>query len=504
MRRVIVGILALTTGAAVVAIPSVLDPTFDDEMPSEGSSEGTPETLLSVADGVSTETHEPFLIIDLVGDTDHLECSLNGGDYVACEAPVFAPMLGSDGLYQNPVVGLNTMVIRSTDSGQEVAHTWEQLSIVAEGSTLFDSGELTGGQVMPPAVSTGGWKGITRINCLFDGARYDDPIVLPGQEGEAHLHYFYGASGIDSATTFESLYSSAESGCSGGTLNRSGYWIPALLAPSYDYSTGERLLDAPGDPAWEPVLAKVGEGARDNRAAHEVFYYSAGVTDVQSIQVPPTGLKIVAGDRSATPDDAAQDSSIVRWHCLSWGSTDQAGGPWSDTIPDCRAPDMLRMDIFFPSCWNGKDLDSDDHQSHMAYPSGPVGNVTCPATHPVPIVRVSNHFAFPLFPDQLDPVTKASEGFRLASDDYTVTGNGGLSLHADWWNGWHPEAMQLILDGCIKAERDCHDGNLATLSTGSSGAEWQGSLALGPLAPAEEVIDIPPIVNGGAGPHDAH
>ena len=499
-----IGAVALAIGAALVSIPMVLTLTSEDEASSEGTGAGASETALSVADGVITETYEPFLVIDLLGDTDHLECSLNGGEYVACEAPVFAPMLGDDGLYQSPVVGLNAMTIRNAESGDEVVHTWEQLSIVATDYLHLDSGQLIDGQVMPPAVSTGGWKGITRINCLFDGARYDDPIVLPGEEGQAHLHYFYGAAGIDYATTFESLYSSAESGCSGGTLNRSGYWFPALLAPSYDYSTGERLLDEQGEPAWEPVLAKVGEGARDNRAAHEVFYYSAGVTDVESIQAPPTGLKIIAGDRGTSPDNPSQDTSVVRWHCLSWESTEQAGGPWSATIPDCRAPDMLRMDVFFPSCWNGTELDSDDHQSHMAYPSGPAGTVTCPESHPVPIARVSAHFAFPLFPDQLDPVTKTSEGFRLASDDYAVTDNGGLSLHGDWWNGWHPEAMQLLLDGCIKAERDCHDGNLATLSVGTSDAEWQGSLSLGPLSPAESVIDMPAIINAGAGTHRSH
>ena len=27
------------------------------------------------------------------------------------------------------------------------------------------------------------------------------------------------------------------------------------------------------------------------------------------------------------------------------------------------------MELMFPSCWNGKDLDSPDHKSHMAYPN---------------------------------------------------------------------------------------------------------------------------------------
>lgn len=31
--------------------------------------------------------------------------------------------------------------------------------------------------------------------------------------------------------------------------------------------------------------------------------------------------------------------------------------------------DDLRLELFFPSCWNGKDLDTRDHKSHMAYSS---------------------------------------------------------------------------------------------------------------------------------------
>ena len=37
---------------------------------------------------------------------------------------------------------------------------------------------------------------------------------------------------------------------------------------------------------------------------------------------------------------------------------------------------------------------------------------------------------------------------------------GGMSLHGDWFNGWHPRVMELMVDVCIKQGLDCHDGNL--------------------------------------------
>lgn len=47
----------------------------------------------------------------------------------------------------------------------------------------------------------------------------------------------------------------------------------------------------------------------------------------------------------------------------------------------------LRLQVFFPSCWNGKDLDSPDHKSHMAYPDG-VNSGKCPPTHPKRFISI--------------------------------------------------------------------------------------------------------------------
>lgn len=44
---------------------------------------------------------------------------------------------------------------------------------------------------------------------------------------------------------------------------------------------------------------------------------------------------------------------------------------------DANCKDGIRLEIMFPSCWNGKDADSSDHKSHMAYPDL-VMTGTCP------------------------------------------------------------------------------------------------------------------------------
>jgi len=65
----------------------------------------------------------------------------------------------------------------------------------------------------------------------------------------------------------------------------------------------------------------------------------------------------------------------------------------SDTseFPATPCPGGIRATVIFPSCWDGKNSDSPDHKSHVAYASGSAlaGDVAgCPSTHPVRIPQV--------------------------------------------------------------------------------------------------------------------
>lgn len=44
--------------------------------------------------------------------------------------------------------------------------------------------------------------------------------------------------------------------------------------------------------------------------------------------------------------------------------------------------DGIRLELMFPSCWNGQDVDSPDHKSHVAFPDL-VMTGTCPEGYPV-------------------------------------------------------------------------------------------------------------------------
>lgn len=73
----------------------------------------------------------------------------------------------------------------------------------------------------------------------------------------------------------------------------------------------------------------------------------------------------------------------------------------TNDLPKKACPGGIRVNTFFPtlvtflspviarndlrySCWNGKDLDTPDHQSHVKYATG----TTCPSTHPVQLPQI--------------------------------------------------------------------------------------------------------------------
>ena len=70
--------------------------------------------------------------------------------------------------------------------------------------------------------------GAFRFICNAGQVLADDPIVYPGQPGKSHLHQFYGNTGANASSTYSSLRTSGSSTCM-SPLNRSAYWMPAML-----------------------------------------------------------------------------------------------------------------------------------------------------------------------------------------------------------------------------------------------------------------------------------
>lgn len=265
----------------------------------------------------------------------------------------------------------------------------------------------------------------------------DDPIVYPGQPGKAHLHQFFGNLGANANSTYASLRSSGDSTCM-NELNRSAYWMPAML-------------DGRGN-AVRP----------DNVA---IYYKRRPKTDAvcrtaaQECVEIPRGLRLVFGwdqmrPREAQPDNAAK----FNFKCVVNGHPTTAAFPnMVMPLKACRAGQQLIGAISTPLCWNGRELDSPDHRSHVAdmirdrttnYQS------QCPRTHPKLLPQFTMGVTWTIGAGD-DPTR-----WTLASDPMKPGGLPGETFHSDYFEAWEEAVRIRWHAGCIDHLLNCSDGDL--------------------------------------------
>lgn len=280
-------------------------------------------------------------------------------------------------------------------------------------------GPLEQAQQYPYQTSDG--TGAFRITTHYSNFGYADPIAFPGGVSP-HLHLFFGNTCVTATMTDPTTCGSSTS--DGGTLNKTAYWVPAIID-----STG-----APVTPSGMQV------------------YYKTGYNGVrpQDVRPFPAGLKLVAGSAATTtPNPSPHDyDRIVNYDCNNSDGTSFNHIPTNaeGNAGGCAPGTWFVMEIEFPQCWDGVHLDSADHKSHMAYPTG----AGCPADHPVALPEVTERVLYTM------PAGGIPNGWRLASDNYAYNGsNAGYSGHADWFNGWDTATMQQIVTGCENVPRDC-------------------------------------------------
>jgi hypothetical protein len=262
---------------------------------------------------------------------------------------------------------------------------------------VYGSGGAPGTPTIPP--------GAVRVaeflaDCPASHRLPDDPIIFPNLPGASHMHSFFGSVTTKASTTVNDLIN-ANSNCN-PSIDKSAYWIPTFYQ---------------NDVPVEPTTG--------------VFYYlGEGVSDalIAQTQPFPLGLRIVAGNAKAT---GPEDNTISRWSCLGAGEVN----PSHDFVT-CPAGSMLESYLDFPHCWDGKNLDSPDHKSHMAYP---VGNA-CPAGHPVVVPKLRQVMRY--------PVNGNPAGFRLAS-------GAGYTMHGDFFNAWPEAEMARRVNDCIRIIVKC-------------------------------------------------
>lgn len=243
--------------------------------------------------------------------------------------------------------------------------------------------------VRAPSVSEpgAGLPALFLVRCAFTHRAPDDPIVAPGMVAGSHLHDFFGNFTVDTTSTLDTLLA-GDARCNRRT-DRSGYWVPTL------FRDGRAVIPA---------------GSR--------IYYSAGGKRADTVQPPPNGLKVVTGG-TAAPE-------AVRWGCS--GDEGKSIG-----LRDCGDA-FVELILRFPDCWNGVDLDSGDHRSHMRFAI----DGACPASHPVPLTAIRFVVTYPVH----------------GPSGVTLSSGAVETAHGDLFVAWHQPTLEQLVTRCIN-QRAC-------------------------------------------------
>lgn len=234
----------------------------------------------------------------------------------------------------------------SKDTAQHAAHT----GALSAAAKAFD-GELKGSgtpsvadpwDIPGPAV----W-----FECDNTHEAPNDPIVFPGEPGASHMHTFFGNPSVDAHSTTKSLLAGG-SRCD-DTRNTSAYWFPQL---------------------------RDGNGNKPDQWDRTRAYYMKGAVD--KVQPMPQGLRMIAGDME--PD---REKGVLGFVCRPEHNPGRNGMPSGGRLDtDCPDGSNLGVSIVFPNCWDGENLDSPDHRSHVRYDN----DGRCPQGWvPIPQMRIS-------------------------------------------------------------------------------------------------------------------
>ncbi|KAH3987405.1 hypothetical protein HBI80_100720 [Parastagonospora nodorum] len=292
-------------------------------------------------------------------------------------------------------------------------------------------------------------QNMLRFACSQLVVERTDPLVNPGMKYTPHLHQIVGgdAFNISMDPSTDLAKSSTCTSCS-FTQDKSNYWTAVMFFKAKN-----------GTYIRVPQIGNGGpQGKLVNDGGLDVYYIPSGKTTAFK-----KGFRMLVGSATNTDSSKVKLANICHRCWTSPSESTFVGGvpcSGSDTvaIPKDTKCKLIRQTLIFPACWNGKDLDSPDHQSHVAYGqgSGANGGGSCPSTHPVKLPQIMYEVMWDVnkFADKSLWPTDGSDPFVYSMNI------GGAAAHGDYVFGWEGDSLQKAMDNNCNLNTACPKAGL--------------------------------------------